>query len=69
MTGYALHPEAFRDLDEIREFIAEDNIDAAGRVIAEIFEVCASLSLSRIKVTVGQTSHPARCDSNASMIT
>ena len=24
MTGYALHPEAFADLDEIREHIAED---------------------------------------------
>jgi len=31
MTGYALHPEAFIDLDDIREHIAEDNPDAADR--------------------------------------
>ena len=38
MTGYALHPEAFIDLDDIREHIAEDNPDAADRVIMEIFD-------------------------------
>ena len=38
MTGYALHPEAFIDLDDIREHIAEDNPDAAGRVMTEIFD-------------------------------
>jgi toxin ParE1/3/4 len=38
MTGYALHPEAFTDLDSIREYIAEDNPDAADRVITEIFD-------------------------------
>ena len=38
MTGYALHPEAFISLDDIREHIAEDNPDAADRVITEIFD-------------------------------
>ena len=38
MTGYALHPEAFADLDDIREYIAEDSPDAADRVITEIFD-------------------------------
>ena len=38
MTGYALHPEAFIDLDEIREHIAEDSLDAADRVITDIFD-------------------------------
>jgi plasmid stabilization system protein ParE len=38
MTGYALHPEAFIDLDDIREHIAEDNPDAADQVITEIFD-------------------------------
>ncbi|SPF56792.1 Plasmid stabilization system [Candidatus Sulfopaludibacter sp. SbA4] len=38
MTGYALHLEAFADLDDIREYIAEDNPDAADRVITEIFD-------------------------------
>jgi toxin ParE1/3/4 len=38
MSGYALHPDAFADLDEIREFIAEENPEAADRVLTEIFE-------------------------------
>ena len=38
MSGFALHPEAFIDLDGIREHIAEDNPDAAERVITEIFD-------------------------------
>jgi plasmid stabilization system protein ParE len=38
MSGYALHPEAFHDIDGIREHIAEDSADAADRVVAEIFD-------------------------------
>lgn len=38
MSDYALHPEAFSDLDEIREFISEDSPLAARRVINEIFD-------------------------------
>ena len=38
MTGYALHLEALADLDEIRQYIADDNPDAADRVITEIFD-------------------------------
>jgi toxin ParE1/3/4 len=36
MTGYDFHPEAAIDLDEIWEFIAEDNLDAADNVIEDI---------------------------------
>ncbi len=36
MTGYDFHPEAVIDLDEIWDFIAEDNLDAADRVIADV---------------------------------
>jgi len=36
-AAYALHPEAFTDLDEIREYIAEDSPDA-DRLITEIFD-------------------------------
>lgn len=43
MTEYAFHPEAFADLDEIWEYIAEDNIDAADRVITEVFEAIRKL--------------------------
>jgi plasmid stabilization system protein ParE len=35
---YALHPEAYHDIDEIREFIADDSPDAADRVVTEIFD-------------------------------
>jgi plasmid stabilization system protein ParE len=43
MSGYALHPEAFIDLDDIREHIAEDNPDPADRVITEIFDAIRGL--------------------------
>jgi toxin ParE1/3/4 len=41
--GYALHPEAFSDLDDIRGYIAQQNPDAADRVITEIFDTIRSL--------------------------
>jgi plasmid stabilization system protein ParE len=43
MSGYALHPEARGDLNEIWEYIAGDSIDAADRVIDEILERLAGL--------------------------
>jgi plasmid stabilization system protein ParE len=46
MSGYALHPEAFSDLDDIREYIAADNPDAANRVITEIFDGIRALVAS-----------------------
>ena len=36
MTGYVFHPEAALDLEEIWDFIAEDNLDAADQVIADV---------------------------------
>jgi plasmid stabilization system protein ParE len=42
-SGYALHPEAFADLDDIRDYIARENPDAADRVIAEIFDTLRGL--------------------------
>ena len=43
MTGYALHPEARFDLDEIWEYIRADNLDAANRVIEEILSAIRGL--------------------------
>jgi plasmid stabilization system protein ParE len=43
MSRYALHPEAFADLDDIRGYIAQDNPDAADRVITEIFDTIRGL--------------------------
>jgi len=42
-SGYALHPGAFADLDEIRGYIARDSPDAADRVMAEIFDAIRGL--------------------------
>ena len=46
MGGYAFHSEAVRDLDEIWEYIAEDNIDAADRVLADFHSTLATLAAS-----------------------
>lgn len=43
MSGFALHPEAFDDLDEIRAYIAEDSPDASDRVVTEIFDTIRGL--------------------------
>jgi plasmid stabilization system protein ParE len=43
MSGFILHPEANIDLDDIWEFIAEDNPDAADRVREEIYETIRGL--------------------------
>jgi toxin ParE1/3/4 len=42
-SGYALHPEAFTDLDDIRNYIAHENPDAADRVMSEIFDTIRAL--------------------------
>ena len=43
MSGYVLHPEAYIDLDEIWEYIAVANLDAADRVREEIYEAIRGL--------------------------
>jgi plasmid stabilization system protein ParE len=36
VSAYWFHPDAFADLNEIWEFIAQDSVDAANRVLDEI---------------------------------
>jgi plasmid stabilization system protein ParE len=43
MTGYEFHPEARFDLDDIWEYMREDNLRAADRVIAEILAAIRAL--------------------------
>lgn len=43
MSDYSLHPEALKDIEEIWEYIAQDNPEAAGRVVSEIFEALRAL--------------------------
>jgi plasmid stabilization system protein ParE len=46
MSDYVLHPDAFADLDEIWEYIAEDTLEAADRVLADIHAVLRTLAAS-----------------------
>ena len=46
MGGYAFHPEAVADLDEIWEDIAVDNVDAADRVLADFHSTLTTLAAS-----------------------
>jgi plasmid stabilization system protein ParE len=46
MIEYVLSQEAELDLDEIWEYIAHDNIDAADRWIARLFEAFEALARS-----------------------
>ena len=43
MSGFVLHPEAFRDLEEIWEYIAADNVEAADGVVEEIYQAIRAL--------------------------
>lgn len=43
MSGYAFHPEALADLIEIWEFIAQDSVNSADRVIEQIHKAIQSL--------------------------
>jgi plasmid stabilization system protein ParE len=36
VSAYWLHPDAFADLNDIWEFISQDSVDAADRVLDEI---------------------------------
>lgn len=44
MSGYAFYPEARNDLNEIRGFIAEDNPDAADRLVDDIMDAIVALT-------------------------
>ena len=46
MSGYVLSVDADLDLDEIWEYIARDNIDAADRWIARLFDAFETLGLT-----------------------
>ena len=46
MSDYAFHPDASTDLDEIWEYIAEENIDAADRVLADVHSGLTTLAAS-----------------------
>jgi len=43
MSSYQLHPEAYIDVDEIRDYISYDSLDAARRVVTQIFKAIEGL--------------------------
>jgi plasmid stabilization system protein ParE len=43
MSGYILSPLAAQDLDDLWEFIARNNLDAADRILEEIYEAMQHL--------------------------
>jgi toxin ParE1/3/4 len=45
-AGFALHPEAFADLDAIEAYIAERSPDAADRVVTELYDAIRVLAQS-----------------------
>ena len=46
MSGYAFHPKAFTDIDDLWEYIAERNLEAADRVVDDIFSALRTLVAS-----------------------
>ena len=46
MSGYAFHSEALTDLGQLWEYIAERNVDAADRVVDDIFAALRTLVAS-----------------------
>ena len=63
MSGHALHPEAYEDLDDIRGYIAQHNPDAADRVITEIFDAIRALVPFPHQATDARTSARGHCAS------
>lgn len=43
MSGFVFHPDAVADLEEIWEFIADDDVTAADRVLEEIYKAIHTL--------------------------
>ena len=58
MSGYVLGKDADLDLDEIWEYIAADNVDAADRWIAKLFDAFEALALNPGWVANRSRVHP-----------
>jgi len=61
MSGYILSPLAAQDLDDLWEFIARDNLDAADRILEEIYAAIQRLVrlplLGHVRADVADASH------------
>jgi plasmid stabilization system protein ParE len=63
MIAYDFHPEVRRDLDEIWDFVATDNPEAADRLIAEIVDAVDALVPFPMSATDAPTSPDGPCAS------
>lgn len=62
MSEFVLHPDAVRDLEEIWEYIAADNLDAADRFREEIYKTIQSLVPFPFVGYSGPDLNRVRCD-------
>jgi plasmid stabilization system protein ParE len=63
MTGFAFHPEAEADINDIWEYITTDSSAAADRVTTEIEKALDNLVLLPVRATAARTSLHAPCAS------
>jgi len=63
MIGYAFHPQAEADIDEIWEYIAADNPAAADRVTADIEKLSITLCCSPVRAIDARISLHSPCAS------
>jgi len=69
VSGYVLSADADFDLDEIWEYIAADNLDAADRWIGKLFDAFEALGQTRAWATVAKTSPLIQSCSGRSALT
>src|SRR5690242_9767088 len=62
MSGFVLHPEVLRDLEEIWDYIALSSIDAADKVLDEVYRAISELTVFPYTghVRLDLTSRPMR---------
>jgi hypothetical protein len=65
MSSHQLTPQAVEDLLEIWTYIAGDDVEAANRVEATIYDACALLADTPLAAAFEKTSLICRCDSGS----
>lgn len=60
MSGYAFHPEAFGDVDEIWEYIAQDSLDAADGVLADLHARSDLCGFTSCSMSISLRTHQTR---------
>ncbi|MFN0101523.1 MAG: type II toxin-antitoxin system RelE/ParE family toxin [Bryobacteraceae bacterium] len=58
MKRFVLSPDAAQDLDDIWEYIAEDGLDAADRLIGELYDQILALAAMGLKTAFPRATCP-----------